>query len=94
MTSVADKLKEKLSPLKPLRLEVVDESHRHIGHAGNPDGRGETHFTLEIVSGAFAGKSRLQRHRLVMDLVQPIWLETGLHALSLRLYAPDENTSS
>lgn len=90
MTSVADKLKEKLQPLKAIRLEVTDESHKHIGHAGNPDGKGETHFTLEIVSGAFAGKSRLQRHRLVMDLVQPVWQDSTLHALSLRAFAPDE----
>jgi BolA family transcriptional regulator, general stress-responsive regulator len=92
MDSVADKLKEKLQPLKAIRLEVIDDSDKHIGHAGNPDGKGETHFTLEIVSATFAGKSRLQRHRLVMDLVQQVWQDTTLHALSLRTFAPGEDS--
>ncbi len=90
MSMMESKLKEKLEPLHPLRLRIVDESDKHLGHAGNPHG-GQTHFRLEITSGAFAGKSRLQRQRLVMDLVQPLWAETGLHALSLRTYAPDES---
>ncbi len=90
MQTVADKLKEKLETLNPLRLAVTDDSDKHAGHAGNPDGRGQTHFTIEIVANAFAGKSRLQRHRMVMDLIQPVWNETTLHALSLKAYAPGE----
>lgn len=88
MQSVADKLKEKLTPLSPLRLVVSDDSAQHAGHVGNPDGAGQTHFTIEIVAAAFVGKSRLERQRMVMDLVQPLWAETTLHALSIKAEPP------
>lgn len=90
MQSVADKLKEKLQVLAPTHLAVIDDSQKHAGHAGNPDGKGQTHFTVEITSDAFAGKSRVERQRMVMDLVAPVWRETSLHALSLRTTAPGE----
>ena len=90
MNSVQDKLKQKLAALNPTRLVISDESHKHAGHVGNPDGMGQTHFTAEIVSESFAGKSRVQRHRMVMDLVQPLWAETSLHALNLKTLTPDE----
>ncbi|MCB1537911.1 MAG: BolA family transcriptional regulator [Rhodospirillales bacterium] len=85
-----DRLEEKLAPLSPSRLVVHDESDRHIGHAGH-NGAGESHFALEITSAAFIGLSRLQRQRRVMDLIAPLWAETGLHALSMRTFAPDES---
>lgn len=90
MTSVQDKLKQKLLALSPTHLMVSDDSHHHAGHAGNPDGKGQTHFTVEIVSEAFRGKSRVQRHRMVMDLARPLWDETTLHALVLKTLTPDE----
>ena len=92
MQTVADKLKEKLAPLNPVRLDVADDSAKHAGHAGNPDGRGQTHFTITITASAFTGKSRLQRHRMVMDLIQPVWNDTTLHALSLHAHAPGEDS--
>ena len=65
--SVEDRIRQKLtSAFAPLALEVVNDSHRHAGHAGSP-GTGESHFTVKVVSAAFAGKSRLERHRMVND---------------------------
>lgn len=90
MTSLADKLKEKLQALAPISLVVNDDSHQHIGHAGNPDGTGQTHFSIEIVSNAFRGKSRVERHRMVMAEIQPLWDGTSLHAVALKTLTPDE----
>jgi BolA family transcriptional regulator, general stress-responsive regulator len=90
MATVQDKLKEKLQVLAPTHLAVIDDSAQHAGHAGNPDGEGQTHFSIEIVSPAFAGKSRLERHRIVMDLLEPVWKDTSLHALTLVTRTPDE----
>jgi len=74
--------------LRPIRLEIVDESDRHAGHAGARPG-GETHYRLHIVSSAFVGKSRVERHRMVNA---PLAAEFagGLHALAIAATAPDE----
>jgi BolA protein len=74
--------------LAPARLDVVDESHLHAGHAGASPG-GETHYRLNVVAEAFAGKSRVERHRLVNDALKPAF-ERGLHALAIRASAPGE----
>ncbi len=74
--------------LAPARLDVVDESHLHAGHAGASLG-GETHYRLNVVAEAFAGKSRVERHRLVNDALKPAF-ERGLHALAIRASAPGE----
>ena len=61
--AMADTIRRKLTgAFQPARLEIVDDSHRHAGHAGARPG-GETHFNVEIVSEAFAGKSRVERQR-------------------------------
>lgn len=74
--------------LKPERLEVVDESHLHAGHAGaRPEG--ETHFRVRIVSGAFSGVSRVERHRRVNALLASE-LAGPVHALAIDARAPDE----
>jgi BolA protein len=87
--SVAATIRQRLEQaLEPARLEIVDESHLHAGH--NPDARaGETHFRVLVVSPAFAGKSRLARHRLVNELLAD-QLAGKVHALAIRAYAPDE----
>lgn len=72
----------------PAELNVIDESHQHHGHAGWREG-GETHFRLDIVSDAFSGKSRVERHRLVNDALREAF-EAGLHALAIRARAPGE----
>lgn len=74
--------------LAPARLEVVDDSGRHVGHAGHKPG-GETHFSIKIVSAAFAGKSRVERHRMVNTLLADE-LAGPVHALQLTTQTPDE----
>ena len=66
----------------------MDESHQHVGHAGWREG-GETHFRLDIVSAAFAGKSRVERHRIVNDILSEAF-RNGLHALAIKARAPGE----
>lgn len=87
--SLQTRMREKLIvALRPTRLDVVNESHLHSGHASSP-GTGESHFRLLIVSEAFAGKSRIERHRLVNDVVRDE-LRDGVHALAIKALAPDE----
>jgi len=76
--------------LQPARLEVEDESERHRGHGGWREG-GETHFRVAIVSAAFAGRSRLERHRLV-NAALAAELASGLHALAIDAKAPGEES--
>jgi len=71
--------------LQPESLELLDESHKHIGHAGARDGRG--HFCLRIVSRQFAGKSLLEQHRLVYHAMGELML-TDVHALTIVSSAP------
>lgn len=74
--------------LAPLSLEILDESDRHAGHAGaRPEG--ETHVRVTVVAEAFAGLSRLERHRLVQGLLAEE-LAGGLHALAIAARAPGE----
>jgi BolA protein len=73
---------------QPTHLTVEDESDRHEGHAGWREG-GETHFRLDMVSPAFAGKSRVERHRLVNEALAGAF-ERGLHALAIKARAPGE----
>jgi BolA family transcriptional regulator, general stress-responsive regulator len=73
----------------PERLDVIDDSHQHAGHAGSRPG-GETHFTVHIVSTAFRGKSRLDRHRMVNAALAGE-LADGVHALAIRAAAPEED---
>ena len=74
--------------VRPESLRVVDESHQHQGHAGHRPG-GETHFRVYIVAQAFAGKSRLERHRLVNGALAAE-LAGGVHALAIHAAAPGE----
>lgn len=74
--------------LAPQRLDIEDQSHRHQGHSGaNPEG--ESHFHIEIVSAAFAGKSKVARQRLVYALLAEE-LKSRVHALSLSTLTPEE----
>ena len=82
-------MREKLQrAFQPTRLDVINESHLHAGHRTSP-GTGESHFRLLMVSPLFAGKSRLQRHRLVNEALAAE-LKGKVHALALDLRAPDE----
>jgi BolA protein len=84
-----DLITEKLTKaFAPARLDVVDESHQHAGHAGHRPG-GETHFRVTIVADAFRGKSRIERHRMVNETLAAE-LQGGVHALAIHASAPEE----
>jgi BolA family transcriptional regulator, general stress-responsive regulator len=85
----ADIITEKLtSAFSPQSLEVVDESHLHAGHAGSREG-GQTHYRVYIVSNAFEGKTRLDRHRMV-NTALAAELAGGVHALAIHAAAPGD----
>ena len=91
MTGVADTLRQKLTAaFVPSRLEIVDESARHAGHAGAREG-GESNFNVLIEAPAFAGTSRVQRQRMVYGALAEE-LAGPVHALSLRALAPGEKS--
>ena len=85
----ADRIEKKLTEaLAPDSVKVVDESHQHEGHAGHRPG-GQTHFRVYIVAKAFAGKTRVDRHRLVNTILSDE-LTGGVHALAIHAQAPGE----
>ena len=87
--SVETTIREKLTEaFAPTRLDVINESHLHAGHRNSP-GTGESHFRVLIVSSAFAGASRVARHRAVNKLLEAE-LKGKVHALALNIYAPGE----
>ena len=92
MTTVAETMRQKLTEaLAPTHLVIIDESRRHAGHAGaRPEG--ETHFRIEIVSEKFAGLSRIERQRLVHQVLATE-LAGRVHALSLATRTPQEGGS-
>ena len=75
----------------PDELDVVDDSHRHAGHAGARDGRG--HFQVRILSRLFAGKRTIERHRMVYAALGPM-MQTDIHALGVVALSPDDTESS
>lgn len=90
MMTVKDTITKKLSDaFVPESLDVADESHLHEGHAGHRPG-GETHFRVYIVSKAFEGKSRVERHRMINSLLTQE-LAGRVHALAIKARAPGEN---
>lgn len=72
----------------PESLEVVNDSHRHAGHASSP-GTGESHFSVKVVSRSFVGKTRIERHRMVNDVLAEE-LRGKIHALAITALAPEE----
>jgi BolA protein len=72
----------------PESLDVIDESHLHEGHSGHRPG-GETHFRIYIVSNAFEGKSRIERHRMINNALAAE-LAGSVHALAIKAQTPDE----
>ncbi len=80
-------LRERLSPLQPTCIELIDDSALHAGHAGAKNGGG--HYRLSIISNAFAGKSTLARHRLVYDALGDL-MQQRIHALSIKSSTPEE----
>jgi BolA protein len=83
--TITNKLREAFTPES---LDVIDESHLHEGHAGHRPG-GETHFRIYIVSEAFEGKSRIERHRMI-NATLAAELAGPVHALAIKAQAPGE----
>jgi BolA protein len=89
MGEVADRMRAKLErAFSPTRLEIVDDSERHQGHAGH-NGAGESHFNLLIEAPAFAGVTRVERQRMIN---RTLAMEIGgpVHALAIKALAPGE----
>lgn len=87
MSSTEQQIEQRLAALAPERLELINESHLHVGHEGAKDGGG--HFRLTIVSDAFTGKNTVARHRMVYTALGNL-MQRDIHALAIRALAPDE----
>ncbi len=81
-----EQMRARLAALEPIQFEIADDSARHAGHAGAGGGG---HYRLTIISARFAGKSTLERHRMIYSALQDL-MQHGIHALNIRAYAPDE----
>jgi BolA family transcriptional regulator, general stress-responsive regulator len=89
MTISASITQKLTSALSPSHLEVINESHLHAGHQEKFNGAGETHFRIRIITDAFTGKSRIDRHRAITGLLTEE-LAGELHALAIEASAPGE----
>lgn len=86
---IAQSIRSKLtSAFSPSELSIKNDSHKHAHHRDSPGGS-ETHFVVQIVSPAFAGKSLMARHRAVYGLLQDE-IDAGVHALSIKAKTPEE----
>jgi BolA protein len=81
-----DKMRSLLAVLQPEKIEIVDDSHLHAGHAGAREGGG--HYRLKIVSGEFAGKSTVARHRMIYSALGDM-MKHEIHALNITACTPD-----
>ena len=79
-------MKTRLAVLEPISLDILDESHKHAGHAGARDGGG--HYVVNIVSAQFAGKNTVARHRMIY-LALAEMMKSEIHALTIQAQAPD-----
>ena len=79
-------IKEGLATLKPLEIEIEDEGHLHVGHAGAKSGG---HFKLYIVSESFYSMSQINRHKLIYNTLSEL-MKTDIHALSINAKSPKE----
>lgn len=82
-----EQMKSLLAQLQPLDLEIIDDSHLHAGHEGARSGGG--HYTLQIVSEAFAGKNTLARHRMIYSALGEM-MKQDIHALNIKACTPQE----
>lgn len=85
-TQTVDLIRQRLAPLSASNIDIEDESHRHAGHAGAREGG---HFIVTVTSASFIGKSPLQRHRTVLDLLGDL-PSAGIHAVSIVTRLPAE----
>lgn len=88
MSDRSERLRMRLQEaLSATSIEIVDDSHKHVGHAGARDGRG--HFSVRVVAACFSGLRPVARHRLIYDATGDLF-ETDIHALSIQAYTPEE----
>ena len=80
-------MRDRLAVLDPVSLDIMDESHKHAGHAGARDGGG--HYVINIVSPRFSGKNTAARHRMIYSALGEL-MKREIHALALQTRAPDE----
>jgi BolA protein len=80
-------MKVRLAALDPVSLDIIDESHKHAGHAGARDGGG--HYVVNIVSAQFSGKNTVARHRMIYSALGDM-VKREIHALTLQAHAPNE----
>ena len=85
--STIDAMRDKLAALDPQRLEILDDSAKHAGHAGAKEGG---HFRLTIISPRFTGCGTMQRHRLIYEALGPM-MRGEIHALSIKALTPEES---
>ena len=85
-TRIAE-MKTRLAVLEPISLDIIDESHKHAGHAGARDGGG--HYAMRIVSAQFIGKNTVARHRMIYSALGDL-MKREIHALTLQAHAPNE----
>ena len=88
MADRVESIREKIqAAFTPDQLDIIDESHLHAGHAGARDGKG--HFNVSIISDQFAGKSLINRHKMIYEALSDL-METDIHALSIKAKTPEE----
>lgn len=86
--NIMDEIRARLANLQPVRLELIDDSHLHAGHAGARAGGG--HYRLSIVSDVFQGKNTVARHRIIYDAPGEL-MRKEIHALAIQARSPEEN---
>lgn len=92
MSTRDERILQALTPLEPVDIKLINDSHKHAGHTEHLGGAGftgDTHYKLLIVSAKFQDASRIDRQRMVMDLLKPEF-NSGLHALEIKARAPNE----
>ena len=87
MSNIRQIIEERLRTLEPEFFDFEDESHLHAGHAGN---KGGGHYAILVVSNAFENIGRLQRQRMIKQLLQDLFSDGLIHALSIKAATPDE----
>ena len=90
MSAIESLLRERLAFLSPLKIELIDDSAEHAGHAGAREGG---HYRLLIVSRRFRGQRAVARHRLVYQALEDM-MQRQIHALAISAYTPDELDSA
>lgn len=86
--SRVEKMRALLAVLQPTQMEIIDESHKHAGHAGARAGGG--HYVLNIVSAQFAGKNTLARQRMIYSALGEMMQHNEIHALTIQAFTPEE----